>query len=98
MPLLDRVTRLEAKRPKSCVLGFVVISEEKRVLGIAPIGAPHEGLERWARTGQPDNTRAVLFSCGPSERLSDVVPVEALHPTALAKAERVARAAPTPYS
>lgn len=94
MPLLDRVTRLEAKRPKSCVLGFVVISEG-RVLGIASIGAPHEGLERWARTGQPDNTRAVLFSCKPDERLPNVVPVEALHPAALAAAERVARAAPT---
>ncbi len=98
MPLLDRLTRLESKRPKSCVLGFVVICEQKRVLGIASIGAPHEGLERWARTGQPENTRAVLFSCEPSERLQNVVPVEALHAVALEAAERVARAAPTPYS
>ena len=97
MPLLDRVTRLEAKRPKSCVLGFVIVLEG-RGQGIASIGAPHEGLERWARFGQPDNMRAVLFSCDPNERLSSVVSVSELHPTALAAAERVVRAMPTPHS
>ena len=96
MTLLNRVTRLESTRPKRCVLGFVVLSTDRRVLGVASIGQPDAALELWARSAEPKNTRAILFSCDPSEE-PPTVPVDQMHPSALEVAERVARAAPKPY-
>lgn len=57
---------------------LVIKSENKRVPGIT-LRAPDEALERRMGTGQPGNTRSILFSCDPSERLPNVVPVEVSH-------------------
>lgn len=97
MTLQSRVQRLEAGQPKRCVLGFVITSKDKRPLGIASIGGPDEALTLWARTGEPKNTRAILFSCDASEELPSV-PLDQMHPEALEVAERVARSAPTPFT
>jgi hypothetical protein len=80
--LQSRLRRLEALQPKMLLIGLTVTTEG-RVRGVAPFRDSDAALERWARTGEPTRTVALLFATD-AEPCAPMVPVEEMHPEALA--------------